>query len=101
MSQRLLAERANVSIKHLSRLELGKGCNPNIGTLDALAHALGCDVSDFLNGPGRRTKERRVRKPSAHQLAELCRELRTEDVALLVFLARRLLARSELEKRTE
>ncbi|MFI5340333.1 MAG: helix-turn-helix domain-containing protein [Candidatus Methylomirabilales bacterium] len=50
LSQRALAERAEVGYVLVARLELGQ-TDPRLSTLHRLAEALGIDVMDLLTGP--------------------------------------------------
>lgn len=50
MSTKLLAEGANLPEKTVVRILSGRTANPYIDTLDRLATALGCNISDILAG---------------------------------------------------
>jgi transcriptional regulator with XRE-family HTH domain len=54
LSQRELAERAHLPVEAISRLERGQG-NPTLGTLVAVAKALGADVHELLVTPPARS----------------------------------------------
>jgi transcriptional regulator with XRE-family HTH domain len=53
LSQRELAERADVGQVLIARLELGQ-TDPRLSTVEKLAEALGIDVADLLTGPPER-----------------------------------------------
>ena len=52
VSQRALAERAGVSRSYLCDIELGRGAQPSVTTLDKLATALGASRADLLRAAG-------------------------------------------------
>lgn len=52
LSQRLLAERAELSRSYLSEIERGKGGRPSLGTLDKLAFALGASRTELMRAAG-------------------------------------------------
>jgi transcriptional regulator with XRE-family HTH domain len=47
MTQRELAEKANVDRSYLSRIETGD-VKPSLAILERIAHALGCSLKDFF-----------------------------------------------------
>ena len=52
MSQRELADRAGISRSYLCDIERGRGTQPSVGTLDAVATALGVDRTEVLRVAG-------------------------------------------------
>ncbi len=52
VSQRLLAERAELSRSYLSEIERGKSVRPSLGTLDKLAFALGASRVELMRAAG-------------------------------------------------
>ena len=88
-SQALLAERAGLTEKHVSRLELGvdgRHPDPSLKTAHALARALHCSLDDLVCVP---FASHTSAKPQdlMTELCEACRGLSPEQVRLLFLVA--------------
>jgi transcriptional regulator with XRE-family HTH domain len=86
LTQQELAEKAGVEPSYIGHMEIGdRGCS--MGTLRSLARGLGVT-------PGRLVDDDRAPvdgwEPRAKALAGVARDLRDEDLAMLVLVAKRL-----------
>jgi transcriptional regulator with XRE-family HTH domain len=85
LSQQALAERADLSVTGIQRIESGERW-PRAGTLDALARALSCEVTALFGGPtGTRATERPASFGRGHPCGTTGRPQHESPMVLLPF----------------
>lgn len=81
-TQEKIAEHAGVDVSYIARLEAGR-LNPTLAKLEAIAAALGVPVMELLRGEPDRPSG--VPRP----LVDALRRLAPEDIACVLYVARR------------
>lgn len=76
VTQEQLAERANLSLKHLGEMERGRG-NPTLSSLESLAGALGLSLMDLFDFEHQRLSREQVKIELDTLLRDITDEQRT------------------------
>ena len=85
LTQELLAEKAELSLKHLGELERGRG-NPSLSSLESLAQALGISLSEMFNYENEQLSVDEIRM----EIAQMMKKASEDECRLLYRILRAL-----------